>query len=290
MKRIVFLGCENSHADSFLEIIENDPKYSDYEVVGVYSDESEPCEKLAARFGAPVMKSYDEAVGRVDAVMITARHGKNHYKYAKPYIKSGVPMFIDKPITVDPTEAVEFMKELRDNGVKICGGSSLRHAAEVKALKAGALAEEGGETLGGIVRAPLSSNSEYGGFWFYAQHLVEMVLEVFGKYPRSVATYAVENRKTVIFRYEKYDVTGLYTDGSYKYYIARFAKDKTIGGADVANSSEWMEGEFAEFDALLSGGEQHATYHEFISPVFVMAAIEKSLKSGKEEKVGEYSL
>ena len=105
MKRIAILGCENSHANNFLKAIRENEEYSDYEVVGIYSDEAEATEKLNAEYGVPVMASFDEAVGRVDGLIITARHGKNHYKYAEPYIKSGIPMFIDKPITVDCGEA-----------------------------------------------------------------------------------------------------------------------------------------------------------------------------------------
>jgi len=99
MKKIVILGCENSHADMFLRFWKENPKYSDVEVIGVYSDECEAAEKLAAQFSVPVMETYDAAVGKVDGVIVTARHGDNHYKYAKPYIASGVPMFIDKPVT-----------------------------------------------------------------------------------------------------------------------------------------------------------------------------------------------
>ena len=106
MKKIVILGCENSHADMFLGYWKENPKYQDLEVVGVYSDERAAAEKLAADFGVPVMDRYDEAVGKVDGVVITARHGDNHYKYAKPYIASGVPMFIDKPITVSEEDAL----------------------------------------------------------------------------------------------------------------------------------------------------------------------------------------
>ena len=37
MKRIAFLGCENSHSATFLNFIKNDEKFADIEVVGVYS-------------------------------------------------------------------------------------------------------------------------------------------------------------------------------------------------------------------------------------------------------------
>ena len=148
MKRIVILGCENSHANHFLRAIKEDAKYSEYQVVGVYSKEREAAEKLKNEFGVPVLNSYDEAVGKVDGIIITARDGKYHYEYAKPYIKSGIPMFIDKPITADADEAVEFMKALRDNGVKFCGGSSLCQADEIIALREAVENETDGKTMG----------------------------------------------------------------------------------------------------------------------------------------------
>ena len=82
MKKIVILGCENSHANTFLGFIRDIKKFSDVEVVGVYSHEREAMEKLNAEFGVKIMDSYDEMVGKVDGVVITARHGNNHYKYA----------------------------------------------------------------------------------------------------------------------------------------------------------------------------------------------------------------
>ena len=113
MKKIAILGCENSHANNFLKYIRDNSELADIEVVGVYSDEKEPPEKLNAEYGVPIMKDYADAVGKIDGLIITARHGANHYKYAKPYIGSGIPMFIDKPITVSEDEALEFMRERR---------------------------------------------------------------------------------------------------------------------------------------------------------------------------------
>ena len=289
MKRIAILGCENSHANNFLKAIRENEAYSDYEVVGIYSDEKEAVEKLNAEFGAPIMASFDEAVGRIDGLIITARHGANHYKYAKPYIASKIPMFIDKPITVDCDEAIEFMRELREAGVRISGGSSLSQADEIIALRESVLTKKDGETVGGIVRAPLQSDSVYGGFYFYAQHLVEMVSAVFGRYPKSVKAYAVDDQKTVIFRYEKYDIVGMFFEHSYKYYAARFSTEGSEGGV-INGSPNWFKREFADFDALMNGEDQQISFDDFIAPVFVMRAIELSLESGEEVKVEEFKV
>ena len=46
MKRIAILGCENSHADTFVKFIREKDEFSDVTVVGVYSDEKEAAERL----------------------------------------------------------------------------------------------------------------------------------------------------------------------------------------------------------------------------------------------------
>ena len=290
MKRIAILGCENSHANAFLTFIKEKEEYRDIEVVGVYSDERETAEALEKEFGTPVMNDYADAVGKIDGLVITARHGDNHYKYAKPYIESGIPMFIDKPITVSEDDAVSFMKELRAYGVKITGGSCLKHENVVRELREQVMCEGEEKTVGGALRAPIASNSPYGGIYFYAQHLVEMVVEIFGRYPKSVIATEKNNTKNVLFRYDNYDVIGTFTDGSGAYFATRYTTKATYGGVCDLFGSECFLKEWREFSDILAGGEQLISYEDFISPVFIMNAIERSLKSGKEEEVRSYSL
>ena len=112
MYRVAILGCENSHASIFLNAVLKQKLVEDVEFVGVYSDDKEAALKLQEEFGVPAADSYDAFVGNVDGIIITARHGDNHYKYAKPYISSGIPMFIDKPITCSEEDAKAFRAEL----------------------------------------------------------------------------------------------------------------------------------------------------------------------------------
>lgn len=48
--------------------------------------------------------------------------------------------------------------------------------------------------------------------------------------------------------------------------------------------------ELDEFCELLRGGEQTVSYQNFIAPVFVLNAINRSLMSGMEETVNEYEV
>jgi len=289
MKRIAILGCENSHADQFLKFIKEKPEFADVEVIGIYSDEAEACQKLHDRFGVPILDHYTDAVGKIDGLVITARHGDNHYRYAKPYIASGIPMFIDKPITINEAEAVAFMRELEAHNVRISGGSSLKQDGIIAELKRDAEEETDGKTIGGLVRAPIKMNSRYGGFYFYAQHLVEMVSEIFGRYPKSVTVKQNGSQLHVLFHYDAYDCVGLYTDESSLYFAARMA-EKGTKAFNIALESAIFDREFAEFYALLCGETQKGSYRDFIAPVFVMNAIERSLATGKEEAVNAINL
>ena len=291
MKKIVILGCENSHANTFLGFIRDIKKFSDVEVVGVYSHEREAMEKLNAEFGVKIMDSYDEMVGKVDGVVITARHGNNHYKYAKPYIETGVPMFIDKPITISEEEAVEFMRLCRDNGVRVTGGSCLKHVDVIQKLKNEVENNVGGKTLGGFLRAPVSMNNEHGGFYFYSQHLAEMVMEAFGTYPNYVKADVNGDTISVLFSYNNYNVSAMFVVGNFVYYASRHSEEGYTGESfPIDGSSKCFYVEFDEFYELLQGANQKVSYEDFIAPVFVLNAIKRAINSGEKEDIKDYKL
>lgn len=283
MYKIAILGCENSHANQFIELIKKDKKFSDVEVVGVYSDDEAALKALADKYQLYAMKSYDEFVGQLDGVMVTARHGNNHLKYVEPYLSSKIAVFVDKPITISISDALSLAKQLEEYGNRFTGGSMLKFSKLISELKKDVKKEAYGKTIGGLVRAPLSLENEYGGFYFYSQHLVEMVCEVFGRFPKSVQAVQNDVNVTVIFRYDNYDITGVFTGDAWVYSATRLSVDKTYG--DMIVLSDESKKEFEEFYNCLKDKGEQMDVKEFISPVFILNAIEKSLESGKEEKI-----
>ncbi len=284
MKKIAILGCENSHANMFLEVIKNE-KIEDIEVVGCYSHIEGVAEALGDKYGIYAAKSYDEFVGKVDGVIVTARHGERHYLYAKPYLDAKIPLFIDKPITISEDEAVEFMNILKENKIPAVGGSICVFADLILELKEKIASGELGEVIGGYLRAPLMTNSEHGGFYFYAQHMVQVTCALFGYYPKSVLALRTKDQITVVTRYEDFDVTGVFLDNrnNYRYYAAVNFENGVVGseyGLAHADSRE-----FHTFYDILNGKEQEMPYDDLFAPVFIMNAIVRSLASGKEEPV-----
>ena len=288
--KIGIIGTENSHAWAFTKFF-NQPDengnfaYPDCHVTLVYGHYPEESKKTVEQYGADaVAESIEQMVANVDAVMITARDGKYHAEFARPFVEAGIPAFVDKPFTVDPQEAIDLVRLAKQKGVPLCGGSSLKQDCFVKELRRDRETERGGKTLGGFVRAPYQAENAYGGFCFYAPHLVEMVCEIFGRFPRSVTATRNGEQIHVLFHYDAYDCVGLYCNRSYVYFASRMAETESTA-REIPSTNEWFYWEFKEFYQLLQGAPQSVGYEEFIAPVFILNAVERSLESGREEVV-----
>ena len=283
MKKIAILGCENSHANAFLKCIKETEKYSDVEVIGVYSEDAEASKKLSDEFGVPVLESADAAVGKVDGLIITARHGAKHYEWAKLYMKSGIPMFIDKPINCSEEDAIALAKDIVANNVKFVGGSSVIHAPALRELVKRTAEIPDEEIYGGFFRAPISPDSPHGGFSFYAAHLLALMTSVLGNYPDSVTAENIGGRVDGIVNYGDKKAHFTYTNDSWAYY-AYLSHKGGIEGGEVFLTDVYAS-EFDEYYNILSGGECKTDVRDFIAPVFIMNAIERAFNSGKCEAV-----
>lgn len=286
MFKVAILGCENSHARTFMRQVLVNKCVEDIEFVGVYSEDEAAGQKLNAEFGVYVAKNYDEFVGKIDGLIITARHGDHHYEYAKPYIESGIPMFIDKPITCSEEDAKAFEKELKANNVPVCGGSVCVLTDHIQEMKKLVESQEKGKILGGHMRAPVNLENAWGNFFFYAQHLVQVMVEVFGYDPKSVQAFRNDEVVTCVVRYEKYDVTLQFAHAYEPYYAGVSAADAFVG-AEYKITPEDFRREFMMFYELLSQKKQPQSYEEFFTPVYIMNAIDRSMNSGKEEIINK---
>ena len=283
--RIAFLGTENTHVLSFCRVICGNPEYADIEIVGAYGPEQEANDRLRDDgFISYFAKDPHEFLGKVDAVVVTARHGDLHYEYAMPYLKAGVHAFIDKPFTVDLAKAEEMFRVAEESGAKMCGGSSVRFLEEIRPLKRFV---EKNKVVGGHVAAPINMVNEYGGFYFYAQHLVEMVQTTIGKEIRSVlarASAPEENRVSVIFSYDGFDVTGNYSS-SYTYAACVMGEKEYLDAHTVGSIRYVFKYEVEEMVKMFRTGVQPYDNETMIRPVRILHAIEESFLTGKEVKL-----
>ena len=280
--KIAILGVENSHADAFGKLVKENPKYSDVEIVGIYSEEEDAVKRiLDAGLATYAASSPDEFLGKVDGVVITARHGNKHYEYAMPYVKAGIPCFIDKPFCANLDLANELAATAKDNGALLCGGSCLKFIDELKPL---ARIAKNKTVVSGSICCPVNMDNIYGGFWFYTQHLIVMLITVYGRNVKSVLAYCPDekkNRLTVIFNFGDFDVCGHYTS-AYRYSATVNTSDNQIYNIFCDDGAYTYVNEFDEFVEMVKNGIMHDSYENLVYPVKILDAIERSYKEKKE--------
>lgn len=282
--KIAILGTENSHAKAFAELIRDDGDFAGIEIVGAYGYDDAANQKLLdAGLVTRFAKSPDEFTNEVDGVLVTARHGDHHYEYALPYIKAGKAAFIDKPFTVKKAYSDELISEAKKSGALICGGSSLKFLRELDEAKA-FIADK--HIVGGHVNAPVSMVNDYAGFYFYAQHLIEMMTAVFGYEVRTVLAYCPDqskNRLSVIFDYGEYDVTANYT-ASYEYAVTVLT-DKASCRIATFSLGDCYKRELTEFTEMVKTGVLPHALNDLVKPVTLLHAVQQSYAEGHAVKV-----
>lgn len=281
MFRVGIIGSENSHAMAFSEIfnLNNKEQYPDIQVVAIYGEDQAVSEAVRDKCGTVIMTP-EEMLGKVDAVMVTSRDGALHAKYARPFIEAGIPAFVDKPLTREVEDAVELMRLAKEKGVPIVGGSSLKYPEDLQGLKA---VVEQGELRGADLAAPVSLVNDYGGFFFYAAHLVEMTMAIFGSNPQKVTAYRTKDAVTATVRFDGFDVTNHFNEGNYHYSATIYTKDQTV--FKELDVSKIYQHECDAFVRMLRTGEMEQTYEELVMPVAYIAAIEKAYETGEEQKI-----
>lgn len=281
MYRVGMLGTENSHALAFAKEICFNEQYKDFKITAFYALEKAPSEAIIEKCeitGAVIVDDPLEMMDLVDCVIVTNRHGKYHESCSLPFIKKGKPAFIDKPFTIDPAEARDILRTAKQHKVPLTGGSGCKYSPEILELKKLVQEDAFGKIYSGVMNFPASTESEYGGLYFYASHLVEMTMAVYGTDILAISAFINNGHITAIAHYDKYDITMQFA-ASKKYASIIYAEnDVDVRFLDM---SSIFKVEFGHFVDMVRTGISPLSDDELLMPVLVMNAIEKSLETKK---------
>jgi len=289
MIKVAILGIDNSHAWAFAGALANkdgSKLFEDVELIGMYGDYDTEDGKIAMAEIAKCSSCsnyaahYNDFLDEADAILVTARHGKFHLEYAREYIKKGIPVWIDKPFTCSPETLCEMLDLAKECGCTITGGSDLPHLPIIKE----AIAETNAfsKILGGHVTAPIHMNSPYGDFWFYAQHLVQMITSVFGTEVRSVRAFRENDGVTALYSFDDFTVTARFGSG---YTVLVYGEDNKIVQKEIISSAEHFVTALHVFYDVIKSGKSDMTYREMAAPVYIIDATIKAYTEGKEVSI-----
>ena len=178
--RIGIIGAENSHTIGYGSLFNIDKKFPGMEVQYVWGETEAFARRAVEEGKIPNMVSDpNEMLGRIDALIVDHRHAKYHLDAAEPFVKAGVPTFIDKPFCYRVSDGKEFLAMAREKGTPVTSYSSRRQSDAIFDMKKQL------ETLGDyqqfICLGPADLDSQYGGIFFYGVHIVEPMLFLFGE-------------------------------------------------------------------------------------------------------------
>jgi len=178
--RIGIIGSENSHTIGFGKMFNIDKKFPSAEVKYVWGETDEFARKAADKGNIPhIVKDPREMLGEIDALIVDHRHAQYHLKAATPFIKEGIPTFIDKPFCYRAAEGEEFLALARKHGTPVTSYSTIAQSAATFDIKEQIASME---KINQVVRTgPVEMDSKYGGIFFYGVHIVQPLMYMFGE-------------------------------------------------------------------------------------------------------------
>jgi len=115
-----------------------------------------------------IATDYNDLVENVDAVLLARDDAENHFKFAKPFLKAGIPIYIDKPLATTVAGAKKIIN-LQSYEGQLFSCSALRYAPELK------MSDKKKKILGEIrsIHGYVQKSWEK-----YAVHIIEPILQL----------------------------------------------------------------------------------------------------------------
>lgn len=161
---------------------------SDWSITHAWTQFPETTRKLCAACRIPNMPGdYREFLGKVDAVIIARDDYQTHFEMSKEFLEAGLPVFIDKPLSVDISELRFYRKYLESGQLMSCSG--MRYARELDMPRSN-LAEFGRLKL---IRGTIVLNWEN-----YGVHLLDAILGMTPAHPISVQMIPSDHESAIV--------------------------------------------------------------------------------------------
>ncbi|MBN2412814.1 Gfo/Idh/MocA family oxidoreductase [candidate division KSB1 bacterium] len=281
--RIGIIGAENSHTIGFGRLFNIEKKFPGCEVLYVWGETDEFAQNAAAKGQIPnIVKDQSEMMGKIDALIVDHRHPKYHLQVALPFVKAGIPTFVDKPFCYRVKEGKEFLKIAEELKTPVTSFSTVAQSDGTMDMK-----EQFGtiENIQHIVwYGPADVESKYGGIFFYGVHIVQPLMNVIGNDIEKVRVtrFGERTSASVIFS-SGYLATLVFTKKSEWGVILVTEK------GDINIKSRVQESDppkcYVDMVEIFRTGKEPRDHQSILKCVAVLEALERSVESQNWETV-----
>ncbi|MFD2093196.1 Gfo/Idh/MocA family protein [Blastococcus deserti] len=246
-------------------------------VVAWWGQDPELARQWADRTGVErVVDRPEVLVGQVDAVLICTWRGSDHAALARPFLRAGVPVFVDKPFTESIPEARELVAIAEETGAVLFTSSPWKWSPAVGEVHRRA------HELGGL-RTCVATGPYVDGPFFYVTHMVETGQFLLGTGAATVCALETEAARviTVTYRSGEVLVVNALRDTSAVRQVTLYGKDGYLE-ADIneAQKEVGMVEMLAVFLRAARTGRPPLSYEHPVEATAVMAAAQHSIERG----------
>lgn len=273
--RIGIIGAENSHTAGFGRLFNIDKKFPGVEVKYVWG-ETDAFAKSAMEKGKIPNQVKDplEMMGKIDALIVDHRHPKFHLEPAIPFIKEGIPTFIDKPFCYRSTEGKEFLQLAKKVGTPVTSYSSIAQSAATFDIK------EQIASLGKISQVIRTGNadldSQYGGIFFYGVHIIEPLMYMFGEDIQEVKVTRNGKYGNASLRFSSgLFVTLIFKEKAYGWETFVETGDKLVELKSRVEEADPPKN-YTDMVEMFRTGKEPRSHQSILNSVCVLEALEKS--------------
>lgn len=283
--RIGIIGAENSHTRGYGRVFNKDKKFPGCEVLYVWGETEEFAKDAQKRGYIPnIVKDPLEMMGKIDALIVDHRHPKYHLQAALPFVKAGIPTFVDKPFCYRVSEGRKFLKIAEEHRTPVTSFSSIAQSDATFDIKKQI------PSLGKIEHiirfGHADVNSKYGGIFFYGVHTVQPLMYMFGD---DIERVRVQRSR------EKTSASVVFTSGYFATLI--FIQGRGWGTSVIVKEGEkQLTSRVQESDPprndvdmvkMFRTGKEPRSHQSILKCVAVLEALERSVNTQEWEAVEE---
>lgn len=195
--RLGMIGLDTSHVPAFAKMFNNEPSDSRLQgmrVVAAYPGGSQDIASSRDRvegftndlqqLGVEIVDSVEALVPMVDAIMLESVDGRKHLEQVLPVFKAGKPVFIDKPLAGELSDALAIDLLAKKYKSRWFSSSSLRFSPGIFRYRSDPALKQ--QVRGAAAWSPCSLEPTHSDLYWYGVHGVEILYTAMGQGCQSV--------------------------------------------------------------------------------------------------------
>ena len=196
MKKLGFIDLfiDEWHANNYPAWIKTARRGTEFELAYAWEkapQNGRPLKKWCADFGVTPLKSMEEVVEKSDAVFVLAPSNPEvHRELAEIPLKSGKPVFVDKPFAPSKADAEAMFELAAKHNTPLMSSSALRFSTELDAYR-----NKPGTTY-------METTGGGRSFWEYSIHQIEMIVSVLGTGAKRIMQCGANDVEHMVIQYE----------------------------------------------------------------------------------------